>query len=72
MVICYHSLTKKTVIYDFRQNDIKNSGQGAPLAPVFHKLIVKLAIETGVVKALNVGGIAANGQPPKNKIKIVL
>ena len=29
----------------------------------------KLAIETGVVKALNVGGIAANGQPPKNKIK---
>ena len=34
-------LTKKTVVYDFRQNDIKNGGEGAPLAPVFHRLIVK-------------------------------
>lgn len=29
----------------------------------------KLAIETEVVKALNVGGTAANGRPTKNKIK---
>ena len=34
-------LTKKNIIYDFRQNDIKNGGQGAPLAPIFHKLLVK-------------------------------
>ena len=33
-------LTKKTVIYDFRQNDIKNGGEGAPLTPIFHKLII--------------------------------
>ena len=35
-------LTKKNVIYNFRQNDINNGGEGAPLAPVFHKLIVKI------------------------------
>ena len=34
-------LTKKTVVYNFRQNDIKNGGEGAPLAPAFHRLIVK-------------------------------
>ena len=31
----------KALIYNFRQNDIKNGGEGAPLAPLFHKLIVK-------------------------------
>ena len=32
-------LTKNTVIYNFRQNDLKNGGEGAPLTPIFHKLI---------------------------------
>ena len=32
-------LTKKTVIYNFRKNDLDNGGQGAPLVPIFHKLI---------------------------------
>ena len=35
------NLTKKKVVYDFRQNDLKNGGNGAPLAPIFHKLITK-------------------------------
>ena len=35
-------MTKKLVIYDFRQNDIKNGGEGAPLASVYHKLIVEI------------------------------
>ena len=35
------TLTKKKVIYDFRQNDIKNNGEGAPLTPIFHQLIAK-------------------------------
>ena len=35
------TLTKKTVIYDFRQNDLKNGGHGAPLTQIFHKLLKK-------------------------------
>ena len=34
-------LVKKKVIYDFRQEDIKNNGQGAPLTPIFHNLLSK-------------------------------
>ena len=51
-------LTKKTVIYDFRQNDIKNGGEGAPLAPLFHSLIVKKKKIELPVCILNIGGIA--------------
>ena len=39
MVNCYHNLTKKNIVYNFRQNDIKNGGEGAPLTPIFHQLI---------------------------------
>ena len=31
--------TKKKVVYNFRQNDIKNGGEGAPLTPIFHQLL---------------------------------
>ena len=51
-------LTKKTVIYNFRQNDIKNGGEGAPLAPVFHRLIVNQKKIKLPVCILNIGGIA--------------
>jgi len=51
-------LTKKTVIYDFRKNDLKNGGQGAPLAPIFHKLIVRQKKIKLPVIILNLGGIA--------------
>ncbi len=50
-------MTKKRVIYDFRKNDIKNGGQGAPLTPIFHKLIInqfKIKLPTLI---LNIGGI---------------
>ena len=33
---------KKKVIYNFRLNDIKNGGEGAPLTPIYHKLLSKL------------------------------
>ncbi len=34
-------LTKKNVVYDFRQNDLKNGGEGAPLTPIFHKMLAE-------------------------------
>ena len=52
------NLTKKTVVYNFRENDLKNGGEGAPLAPVFHKLLVKQNKITLPVTILNIGGIA--------------
>ena len=66
-------LTKKTVIYDFRQNDIKNDGEGAPLTPIFHKLIInKKKIELPVC-ILNIGGIAnitAISEYDENSLKV--
>ena len=52
------NLLKKSVIYNFRENDMINGGQGAPLAPIFHHLLVK---QNGIklpVCILNIGGIA--------------
>ena len=55
-------LTKKLVVYDFRQNDLKNGGQGAPLAPIYHNLLAKNFKEKGIIELpitiLNIGGIA--------------
>jgi len=51
-------LTKKTVIFNFRQNDLKHGGQGAPLAPIFHKLLVNQNKIRVPVFILNIGGIA--------------
>jgi len=50
--------TKKTVIYDFRQNDLKNGGGGAPLAPIFHKLLINQKKIKTPIMILNLGGIA--------------
>jgi len=50
-------LTKKSVIYDFRQNDLKNGGQGAPLTPIFHKLL-KNKFRLKEATFVNIGGIA--------------
>ena len=55
-------LTKKKVIYNFRQNDLDNGGQGAPLTPIFHNAIAnKLSEKFNLVfpmNILNIGGIA--------------
>ena len=51
-------LTEINVIYDFRKNDLSNGGQGAPLVPIFHKLLKKkLKLKTTVV-FINIGGIS--------------
>ena len=54
-------LTNKKVVYDFRQNDLENGGQGAPLTPIFHnalanKLNKKFNLEFPI-NILNIGGI---------------
>ena len=49
-------LTKKKVVYDFRQNDLKNGGGGAPLTPIFHKMLAK-KINLKNVVFINIGGI---------------
>ena len=52
-------LTKKTVVYNFRQNDLKNGGQGAPLTPIFHQhLVRKIFDKSWPVLVLNIGGIS--------------
>jgi anhydro-N-acetylmuramic acid kinase len=51
-------LTKKKVIYDFRKNDLKKGGHGAPLAPIFHGLLVKKYNLEKPLAILNIGGIA--------------
>lgn len=52
-------LAKKTgfpVVADFRSNDVKHGGQGAPLVPLYHAaLAARLAKPTMIV---NIGGVA--------------
>ena len=49
-------LTGITTIADFRRRDIAAGGQGAPIAPLFHRLIFKSDKQSRAV--LNLGGIA--------------
>ena len=55
-------LTNKDVVYNFRQNDIKNGGEGAPLSPIYHLALIKSLLNENKVKIpisiLNIGGIA--------------
>ncbi len=58
-------LTKKKVVYDFRQSDLKNDGQGAPLVPIFHQILEKKFIRKKEadkyiqsVHFVNIGGVA--------------
>ena len=51
-------LTNTTVVTNFRQNDILNGGQGAPLTPLYHKLIAKKIKLQLPVLIVNIGGIS--------------
>ena len=51
-------LIKKKVVYDFRQNDIKNGGEGAPLSSIFHQLIASQKKLDLPLCILNIGGIS--------------
>ena len=53
-----YQLTKRKIVYNFRENDILNGGEGAPLTPIFHQLIAtqkKIKLPTCI---LNIGGIS--------------
>ena len=53
-----NQLTNKNVVFNFRKNDLLNGGEGAPLTPIFHQLIVaqkKIELPTCF---LNIGGIS--------------
>ena len=55
-------LVKKTVVYNFRQNDLENGGQGAPLVPIFHNLLANIIHKKFNINfplnILNIGGIS--------------
>ena len=49
---------KEKVIFNFRANDIKNGGEGAPLTPVYHGLLIKKFKINNPTLILNIGGIS--------------
>ena len=62
-------ITKKNIVYNFRQNDLINGGQGAPLTPIFHKLLISQKKIKLPVTILNIGGISnITLMDTKNKI----
>ena len=60
-------LIKKKIVFNFRENDIKNNGNGAPLAPIYHLAISKKINKKNVI-FLNIGGIANETYIDENNI----
>lgn len=46
------------VVYDFRSEDMRMGGQGAPLVPVYHRALVRQAEMELPVAIVNIGGVA--------------
>ena len=51
-------ITNTTIISNFRENDILNGGQGAPLAPIYHQLILSRIKSKPPSAFINIGGIS--------------
>ena len=49
---------KKNVVSNFRLNDLNSGGQGAPLAPIYHKFIIETLDMSLPTCILNIGGIS--------------
>ena len=46
------------VVYDFRAADVAAGGQGAPLAPIYHRALVRRLGRQTPIAVLNIGGVA--------------
>ena len=64
------ALTGITTVADFRRKDIALGGQGAPLAPAFHRFLFRSSSENRAV--INIGGIANITSLPSNPNQPVL
>ena len=51
-------ITSTTVVSNFRENDILNGGQGAPLTPLYHQLILTKIKSSLPAAIINIGGIS--------------
>jgi len=49
---------KVDVVYDFRTADMQTGGQGAPLAPAYHKALLEKTQTPLPAAVLNIGGVA--------------
>jgi anhydro-N-acetylmuramic acid kinase len=69
-----YQLVKKNIVYDFRQNDIENNGQGAPLTPIFHFNLSKNINEKFKIELpigfINIGGITNGTKIIDHSIKL--
>ena len=59
---------KQKVIHNFRANDIKNGGEGAPLTPIYHKLLTTKFPTNNPILILNIGGISNYSYCYKDKL----
>ena len=50
--------TKRTIVNDFRQDDLLSGGEGAPLVPIFHKLLINKLNLKKPSSFINIGGIS--------------
>ena len=53
----YKNLKNSEIIFNFRENDILNGGQGAPLTPIYHKALMKHLKIIDPRLIVNIGGI---------------
>ena len=51
-------LLKKDIIFNYRSEDIISGGQGAPLAPIYHKFIIEKVKLEPPSCILNIGGVS--------------
>ena len=50
--------TNSIIVTDFRQKDLLNGGEGAPLVPIFHKLLINKLKLKKPCSFINIGGIS--------------